>query len=73
MCDRENREWWWPQIKSIFRLQLDLVVKQFYYINCLNARATKCATFRSQKLYCGTVFLYNNDETKTSSGLQFKT
>ena len=34
--DRENREWRWRQIKSIYRLYLDLVVKKLYYINCLN-------------------------------------
>ena len=71
-CDRENREWWWRQIKSIYRLHLDLVVKQLCYISCLNACATNCATFRNQKLCCGAVFLHKNDETKNSSGLQFK-
>ena len=35
-CDRENREWRWCQIKSIYRLHLDLVVKQLCYISCLN-------------------------------------
>ena len=35
-CDRENREWRWRQIKSIYRLHLDLVVKQLCYISCLN-------------------------------------
>ena len=39
-CDKENRECWWRQIKSIYRLHLDLVVKQICYINCLNAWAT---------------------------------
>ena len=29
--DRENREWWWRQIKSIYRLHLELVVKQLFY------------------------------------------
>ena len=61
--DRENREW------PIYRLYLDLVMKQLYHINCLNAWATNCATFRNQKLCCGTVFLHKNDETKNSSGL----
>ena len=56
-CDRENREWRWCQIKSIYRLHLDLVVKQLCYISCLNACATNCATFRNQKLCCCTVFL----------------
>ena len=69
-CDRENRVW--CQIKSKYRLQLDLAVKQFSYISCLNACATHCATFRNQKSCCGTVFLHKNDETKNSSGLQFK-
>ena len=55
-CDRENREWRWCQIKSIYRLHLDLVVKQLCYISCLNACATNCSTFRNQKLCCGTVF-----------------
>ena len=50
---------------SGIRLHLDLVVKQLYYISCLNA----CATFRNQKLCCGTVFLHKNDETENSSGL----
>ena len=72
-CDKENREWRWRQIKSIYRLYLDLVVKKLCYINCLNAWATNCATFRNQKLCCGTVFLHKSDEIKTSSGLQFKT
>ena len=49
-CDTENREWWWRPIKSIYRLHLDLVVKQLCCINCLNAWATSCATFRNQKL-----------------------
>ena len=56
-CDRENREWRWCQIKSIYRLHLDLVVKQLCYISCLNACATNCATFRNQKLCCCTIFL----------------
>ena len=47
-CDRDNREWWWCQIKSIYRLHLDLVVKKLCYINCLNAWATSCAAFRNQ-------------------------
>ena len=55
-CDRENREGRWRQITSIYRLYLDLVVKKFYYINCLNTWATNCATFRNQMLcmlwYC---------------------
>ena len=68
-CARENREWQWYQIKSIYSLHLDLVVKQLCYISCLNAWATNCATFRNQKLCCGTVFLQKNDETKNSSGL----
>ena len=68
-CDRENREWRWYQIKSIYRLNLDLVVKQLYYISCVNSCATSCATFRNQKLCCGTVFLHKKDETNNSSGL----
>ena len=68
-CDRENREWQWYQIKLIYSLHLDLVVKQLCYISCLNACATNCATFRSQKFCCGTVFLHKNDETDNSSGL----
>ena len=68
-CDRENREWRWYQIKSICKLHLDLVVKQLYYIICLNACATNCATFRNQKLCFGTAFLHKNDETDNSSGL----
>ena len=34
--DRENREWRWCQTKSVYRLHLDLVVKQLCYISCLN-------------------------------------
>ena len=68
-CDRENREWWRRQIKSIYSLYLDLVVKQHCYISCLNASANNCATFRNQKLCCGTVFQHKNDEMKSSSGL----
>ena len=52
-CDRENREWRWRQLKSIYRLHPDLVVKQLCYIGYLNAWATKatnCATFRNQKV-----------------------
>ena len=41
---------------KIYRLHLDLVVKQL----CYNA------TFRNQNLCCGNVFLYKNDETKNS-------
>ena len=53
-CDRENREWRWRQIKSIYRLHLDLVVKQLCYNSCLNAWATNSATFRNQVMlwYC---------------------
>ena len=47
---------------NIYRLHLDLVVKQL----CYNA------TFRNQKLCCCNVFLHKNDEPKNSSGLQFK-
>ena len=47
---------------NIYRLHLDLVVKQL----CCNA------TFRNHKLCCINVFLHKNDETKNSSGLQFK-
>ena len=71
-CDRENREWRWRQIKSIYWLYLDLVVEKLCYINCLNAWATNCAIFGNQKLCRGTVFLHQFDETKNSSGLQFK-
>ena len=67
--DRENRELQWRQIKSIYRLHLDLVVKQLWSISRLNAWATNSATFRNQKLCCGTAFLHKNDETKNSSGL----
>ena len=35
-CDRENRKWWWHQIKPIYMWYLDLVVKRFRQINCLN-------------------------------------
>ena len=55
-CDKENRELQWRQIKAIYRLYLDLVVKQLCYND----------TFRKQKLCCGTVFLHKNDETKNS-------
>ena len=44
---------------NIYRLHLDLVVKQL----CCNA------TFRNHKLCCVNVFLHKNDETKNSSGL----
>ena len=44
---------------NIYRLYLDLVVKQLCYND----------TFRNQNLYCGDVFLYENDETKNSSTL----
>ena len=47
---------------NIYRLHLELVVKQL----CYNA------TFRNQKLCCSTVFLHKSDETKNSSDLQFK-
>ena len=60
-CDRENREWRWRQIKSIYRSHLDLVVKQICYISCLNAWATNCVAFKNQKLCCGTVFLHKNE------------
>ena len=36
-CDRENWKWQWHQIKLIYSLYLDLVVKQRCYFNCLNA------------------------------------
>ena len=44
---------------NIYRLHLDLIVKQ----PCCNA------TFRNHKLCCVNVFLHKNDETKNSSGL----
>ena len=44
---------------NIYRLHLDLIVKQL----CCNA------SFTNQKLCCGNVFLHKNDETKNSSGL----
>ena len=52
-CNRENREWRWRQLKSIYRLHPDLVVKQLCYIGYLNAsttKATNCVTFRNQKV-----------------------
>ena len=57
-CDRENRECGGVR-SNIYRLHLDLVVKQL----CHNA------TFRNQKLCYGTVFLLKTHETKNSSGL----
>ena len=39
------------------KMIVDLVVQQLCYINCLNTWATNCATFRNEKLGCGTVFL----------------
>ena len=44
---------------NIYRLHLDLVVKQLCYNN----------TFRNQNLCCANVFLHENDETKNSSAL----
>ena len=72
-CDRGNREQWWCQIKSIYRWYLDLVVKRLHCINYLNAWVNSCATFSNQMLCCGTFLLHKNDETKNTSGLQFKT
>ena len=43
-CDRENREQCWRQIKKIYRGYLHLVVNGLPCVNCLNARATNCAT-----------------------------
>ena len=57
-CDRENREWRGRQIKPVHMWYLDLVVKCLGFIDCTN-----CTTFCSQKLCCGTVFLYKNNET----------
>ena len=66
--DREKREW------PIYRLYLDLVMKQLYYINCLSAWATNYATdYANYATNYGTVSLHTNDEAKNSSGLQFKT
>ena len=36
-CDRENWECQWHQIKLIYSLNHDLIVKQRCYFNCLNA------------------------------------
>ena len=50
----------WQNIKktqNVMKMIVDLVVQQLCYINCLNTWATNCATFRNQKLCCGTVFL----------------
>ena len=44
---------------NIYRLHLDLVVKQLCYND----------TFRNQNLCCGNVFLHENDEMKNSSAL----
>ena len=68
-CDRENQVWRWCQIKPIYMWYLDLVFKRLRGINCLNSWVTNCANFWNQKSCCGTVFLQENDETKTSSGL----
>ena len=70
-CDKENREWRWRQIKSIYGLYLDLVVMKLYYISCLNGWGTNSATLRNQKFCCGTVFQHKIDETKNFSDLQF--
>ena len=70
-CDRENREWWQHQIKSIYGWNPDLVVQCLLCISCLNAKATNCPTIWSQKLQCA-VFQHKNDETKNSTGMQFK-
>ena len=40
------------------KMIVELVVKQLCHINCLNTWATNCATFRNQKLCCGTAFLH---------------
>ena len=53
-----------------WQLKNSILMKK-HYINCLNAWATNCTTFRNQKLCCVTVFLHKNDETKNSPGLQF--
>ena len=71
-CDKEIREWRWRQIKSIYRLYLDLVIKKLYYINCLNGWTTNRATFRNQKLCGGRVFLHKNDEQRTLQTCSFK-
>ena len=63
--DRKHRKWPWRQIKSVYRLYLDWVVKKIYYINCVNAWATNCATFINQKLCCDTVFLYKMVKRRT--------
>ena len=72
-CDKENRVWRWRQIRSIYRSYLDLVVKKLCHINCLNAWATICATFRNQKLCCGTVFLHKMMKRRTLQACSFKT
>ena len=66
--DGEGQEWRWCQIKPTDRLHLDLAFKR---LRCINFLIT-CATFSNQKLWCGTIFLDKNDETKISSDLQFK-
>ena len=43
--ERENQEWRWRQIKSIFSWHLDLVVKRLRCINSLNTWASNFSTF----------------------------
>ena len=62
-CDMKNREKRWLQSRPTDRWYLELIVKRLCCINCLNSCATNCAS-------CGTIFLYQNDETNYSS-LQF--
>ena len=50
-CGMENRERQWRQSKPSDRWYLELVVKRLRCINCLNACATNCTSFKS----CGVV------------------
>ena len=69
-CDKENREW---RQRQIGRLYLDLVVKKLCYINCLNAWATNCATFRNQKLCCLSTYYIKMMKRRTLQACNFKT
>ena len=74
--------YWWKKTESgggigsnqfigctqTWQLRNSILIKK-HYINCLNAWATKCATFRNQKLCCGIDFLHKNNKTKNSLGL----
>ena len=67
--NREKREWWWRQIKSIYRWYLDMVIKRLRCINCLNSWAANMSISEIKSYVVVLPFYIKKIKRKT---LQFK-